>query len=363
MTAVAFVVSPHGFGHASRTAAVIAAVVRRQPEVRPVLVTTVPRWFFSDSLPCPFDQVEVATDVGLVQTTSFDEDVAATIDRLASFVPPPAELVARVVDAMAAASVRLVVADIAPLGLVAAARAGVPSLLMENFTWDFIYDAYRSEWPELGHLGDAMAPLVDLATVRVHTRPCCRVTPTGIAVDPVSRVARLDRNDVRRQLDVGADERLVLVTMGGVEFCFGNLDHMARRRDTVYVVPGASRAVVERRGNLVALPHHSPFYHPDLVAAADAVVAKLGYSTLAECHNSGTPLLFIARDRFPESPVLADFARRSLTAAELPRDRFVGGTWLDLADELAARPRRPPATVNGADQVAEVILELLADVR
>ena len=33
--------------------------------------------------------------------------------------------------------------------------------------------------------------------------------------------------------------------------------------------------------NLILLPHHSVFFHPDLVNASDAVVGKLGYSTLA----------------------------------------------------------------------------------
>ena len=38
--------------------------------------------------------------------------------------------------------VDLVVADIPPLGLAAARRAGVPGIGVSNFTWDWIFSAY-----------------------------------------------------------------------------------------------------------------------------------------------------------------------------------------------------------------------------
>ena len=36
----------------------------------------------------------------------------------------------------------LVVADIPPLGIAAATAAGIPSIALGNFTWDWIYSAY-----------------------------------------------------------------------------------------------------------------------------------------------------------------------------------------------------------------------------
>lgn len=40
-------ITPHGFGHAARAAAVVEAVGKRIP-AEFVVVTTVPEWFFSD---------------------------------------------------------------------------------------------------------------------------------------------------------------------------------------------------------------------------------------------------------------------------------------------------------------------------
>ena len=50
-----------------------------------------------------------------------------------------------------------------------------------------------------------------------------------------------------------------------------------------------------REKNVILLPANTDLYHPDLVHAADAVVAKLGYSTVAETYSAGVPLgIFLA---------------------------------------------------------------------
>jgi len=47
---IAYFVTPHGLGHASRSAAVMEALGRREQDVAFEIVTTVPEWFFSQSL-------------------------------------------------------------------------------------------------------------------------------------------------------------------------------------------------------------------------------------------------------------------------------------------------------------------------
>ena len=76
---------------------------------------------------------------------------------------------------------------------------------------------------------------------------------------------------------------------------------MLARRDVTFVIPGGADDYLWQE-NLVLLPHHSRFYHPDLVAAADAVVGKVGYSTVAETFHAGAPLGYVPRTRFRESP-------------------------------------------------------------
>ncbi|MCG8455602.1 MAG: hypothetical protein MI919_04920 [Holophagales bacterium] len=382
MTTLAYFVSSHGFGHASRAAAVIEAVAEREPSVRFLIFTGTPRWFFEQSLGdrllsrCQL--LPWTTDVGLVQATAFDEDLGATVEALRAFLPldPPSpfrpEALHRAARQVRAADARAVVADISPLGLAVAAHLGLPSALVENFTWDWIYRGYGDR--RLEPFADALAPLFDGADLRLVAAPAC--SPTGsvgagdgtqevLPVAPIARRARLPRPEVRRQLGVPSRARLVLVTMGGVPWRYDDLDRQLGdrfRRDIAgeadgdgdsegpwLVVAGGTEGELERRGRVVLLPHRSPLYHPDLVRAADAVVAKLGYSTVAEVAAAGTRLGFIPRASFPESPPVEAWVRRHLPCRRLEGHQLLSGAWLDHLDALLAeRPTATEALCGGA---------------
>jgi len=99
---------------------------------------------------------------------------------------------------------------------------------------------------------------------------------------------------------------MVLVTLGGMT---GDLPLPRAGEgpaDAVYVLPGTSNEV-RREGQRVRLPHHAALYHPNLIAASDAVVGKLGYSTVAETYHAGVPFGYVPRAGFRESPVMAEF--------------------------------------------------------
>jgi UDP-N-acetylglucosamine:LPS N-acetylglucosamine transferase len=106
---------------------------------------------------------------------------------------------------------------------------------------------------------------------------------------------------------------------------------------------------------VICLPLRSAFYHPDLVQAADAVIGKVGYSTLAEVHHSGVPFGYISRRNYPEMPGLIAFVERHVAGLELHDADLGAGVEPDFIDRLLALPRRPPAQVNGADEIAEFL--------
>jgi UDP:flavonoid glycosyltransferase YjiC (YdhE family) len=356
--AIAYFVSPHGFGHAARSVAVMEALRALRPDTRFELFTTVPAWFFQDSGVSPITLHPVLTDVGLVQTSSLEEDPAATVPALEDFLPFAEDRVAELATTVQAAGCRLLVADISPLGLAVAARAGIPGVLVESFTWDWIYQSYLESEPGLAPFLPLLRQSFDSAAVRIQTDPCCHPLVDSTRVGPVSRRFRTEPGETRRRLDIADDRPLALLTMGGVVWEYEFLDLLERHPETVFVVPGGSERWTSRE-NLVLLPHHNPLYHPDLVAAADVVIGKLGYSTLAEAYRAGTSLVFVRRPHFPESPILAEFAQRHLPCREISAEEFRTGAWLDELPRLLAADHPPPVVANGADEIAGHLDRLL----
>ncbi len=353
--AVAVFISPHGFGHAARASAVMDAMAEREPALRFEIFTAVPEWFFADTLRARWRHHEEVTDLGLVQRTAMDEDPVATAQRLQEFLPPPRRRVERLARRVSELGCAAVVSDISPLGTKVAARAGLPAVLIENFTWDLIYAAYG---PPL----DAFVELAreHLGSVDVHLQcePVCAPAAGAHRVAPVSRPARSSPDVVRRLLEVPADARLVLLTMGGLGWAYSDLGRLESRTGAWFVVPGGSPERVQR-GRLVSLPHRSGFHHPDLVGAADVVVGKLGYSTVAEVAHAGSAFLYLPRTRFPESPVLEAFVREHLAAAATDANALGDGSWLEGLEPLLAAPRSSPVTANGREAAAERILDLI----
>jgi hypothetical protein len=357
MDRVACIVSSHGFGHAARACAVMAEMHLQCSTIHFEVFTEVPRWFFSESLPDCFSYYRFASDVGLVQRSPLVEDLEATGDLLDRNRCDDADTVGQLAGALCRLGCSVVIADISPLGLAAAAEAGIPSVLVENFTWDWVYLNYPDGPSRLRRHGRTMAEIFASADLRIQTDPVCESSPMARRVGPVARSPRSGRDVVRAELGVPADEPMIVVSMGGVPWNYGDFADFDYSDGAWVVVPGGSERVERHSGRLLALPFHSNFYHPELVAAADLVVSKLGYSTVAEAYLAGTALAYVGRPSFPESPILARWVEEHMVASEIGEDALRGGAWLAVADELLEIPRREPEKPNGAVQAAEVILE------
>lgn len=356
-----YCISGHGFGHATRAIAVMQAVGARLP-VRFTILTTVPAWLFTSSLDCPHQVHSLHTDIGLIQRDALNVDLPASLEALRDFYP----LRQTSIDQAAAflQDCALVLCDIAPLGIAAAQHLGVPSVLVENFTWDWIYQGYVERCPGWQPLIESLTPLFAQATHRLQTTPVCCPIGGAVQVAPVARPLRRPEL-IRQRLFCESNQRLVLVTMGGLGGLGlqtgqrAALAPLLRQKDTVFVLAGWSREN-EFSENLRFLAQDGPWYHPDLVAAADLVVGKTGYSTVAEAYQGDTAYAMLPRPGFREAPVLEAFVDKHLLSWKTDVDALASGAWLEQLARLAATKPKRPLPSNGADQIADFLLSLLS---
>lgn len=360
MTAIACFISPHGFGHAARAAALMEALVAADPAVSFDLFTTVPEWFFKDSLSAPFRHHPLKTDVGFVQTSPLHEDLPKTLSALDRFLPFDDATTSNLADDLTARGCRLVICEIAPLGIAVAKKAGIPSVLVENFTWDWLYGGYPQLNGRFRRHIDYLKRMFDQADVHIQTAPVCRKTGADLAVPPMSRKLRAARGEVRKALSIDPDGPMVVVTMGGIEERYGFLDRLNRRPDIRFVIPGGA-AQKRIEGNTLLLPQQSGVYHPDLINAADALVGKAGYSTIAEAYQAGVPFGYVPRPGFPEMPGLVAFIESRMPSMAISPEDFEAGAWVAAVDDLLALDRTNEPRQNGADLAATFIMDRILD--
>lgn len=357
---IACFVSPHGFGHAARAAAVSQAVWEIDPTVQFEIFTTVPGWFFQESMSAPHAWHHLPTDVGLVQKSAFQADLNATVRSLNDFLPFPVPLIAAIAAKVKALNCRLIICDIAPMGVLVGKQAGIPSVLVENFTWDWIYQQYAPTDGRFNQHIDYLQSLFAAADYHIKTEPVCSPGEVDLTASPVSRKEKTSAQKTRARLGLPAAAKVVLITTGGIPQSCGFQAKLNQRPNVYFVMPGAGPQTVIR-DNLIILPHHSDFYHPDLVNAADAVVGKAGYSTVAEVYHAGVPYGYVTRSNFRESRPLAAFIEREINGIRLEEAEFAGGNWIAKTENLLSLARRRPGRSNGADQIGRFIKNIISE--
>lgn len=354
---IAYFITPHGFGHAARACAVMDALHRVKTGLVFEIFTTVPEWFFRESLDCKIVYHPFTSDVGLIQKSSMQEDIPRTLQHLNHYYPFTQEVIDGSCKILKEQNVKAVLCDISPIAIEIAGKCNLPSVLIENFTWDWIYAGYPRYQAQFNQFIDGFQKAYTQVNYHIQTTPVCAPhEQVDFKSAPVSRVPREKRGSVREKLGLNNHQTVALVTMGGIPGEYSFIQELARYPLYQFIIPGATDHI-SRQSNVILLPHHSKFYHPDLVNASDLVIGKVGYSTLSETYYANIPFIYLSRKSFRESACLVDFVQQEMVGVEINEDQFQSVQWMDVISELLSKEKKNRSGQNGANQIAQFLLE------
>ncbi len=356
MIELACFITSHGFGHATRMTAVLEALQRTIPNLHPHIFTTVPRSLFSETLQ-HFSYHHLLCDIGLIQKDGLREDIPATIKVLQDFLPfDPVFL-----DGLAhkIQGCKLVLCDISALGIAVAQIAGIPSVLIENFTWDWIYRAYLHDNPGLSFAIEYLGAQYRRVGTHIRCQPSCGTVRGDFECSPISRRIHTGRIKVRKQLRC-ENKPLVLISMGGTDVELPFIEQLINSTEAFFILTG-QKTTHRLKDNVLLLERESDFYHPDLINSAELVICKSGYSTLAECSQAAVSVVTVGRTHFAESKILEIYSRTKLKGQTLGQEEFLSGSWIKNLKNLCLPPRqKAKKALNGSSEVAHYLQKLLA---
>lgn len=353
---IAYFISPHGFGHASRACSIMIELTKIYPEIRFEIFTKVPKWFFQDSLVANFGYHPFLTDVGLVQESPLKENLDETIKALSGFFPFRKSIIKNLSEKVKKLKCKIIICDISPLGIAVAHESGICSILIENFTWDWIYREYAKYNSGFLPYVEYLKNQFKLADYHIQTEPVCGKRKSDLTVPPISRGKRKNSTEVRKILGIKQNSKVVMITMGGIREKNNFLKSLQKLSGIIFIIPGGSLKKT-KQDNLILLPFHSEFFHPDLINASDAVVGKAGYSTLAEVYASGVPFGYITRSMFRESKVLMQYIKKNMQGIAINENQYIKGRWIKKIPLLLSLPKKP-GRENGAGPSAEFIYKI-----
>ncbi|CAI9760565.1 unnamed protein product [Fraxinus pennsylvanica] len=350
----AYYVTGHGFGHATRVVEVVRNLIQAGHDVH--VVTAAPDYVFTTEIQSPRLFIrKVLLDCGAVQAD------ALTVDRLASLekyvqtaVVPRASILATEIEWLKSIKADLVVSDVVPVACRAAADAGIRSVCVSNFSWDFIYaeyvmvTGYRSRSIVL-----QIAEDYSHSEFLIRLPGYCPMPAFRDTVDVPLVVRRLHKNraEVRKELGIGEDIKVLIYNFGGQPAGW-KIKKEYLPDGWICLVCEASEGQ-ELPENFMKLP--KGVYTPDVIAASDCMIGKIGYGTASEALAYKVPFIFIRRDYFNEEPFVRNMLEHFQCGVEMIRRDLLTGHWTPYIERAFTLNPCYEAGTNGGEVAAKIL--------
>ena len=231
---IGYFISSHGFGHAARACAIIEKISH---DHKIFIFSRTPDWFFNNSLDIEYNLIPVDSDIGLVQNSPFDENLEETLKELGKFLPFKKETINHISELVESNFIDLFFCDISPLGVAVADHLGIPSILIENFTWDWIYEQYLPTFPQFDKFINLIEDVYHKVCIRFSVEPHCQDVKGAIKISPLFREPKNKRDLIRKKLGINEEQKLVLVTMGGIPINDIDTSLITNRNNFIFLFP------------------------------------------------------------------------------------------------------------------------------
>ncbi|GKU87540.1 hypothetical protein SLEP1_g1930 [Rubroshorea leprosula] len=169
----------------------------------------------------------------------------------------------------------------------------------------------------------------------------------------VVRRVHKPRKEVRKELGIGEDVKLVILNFGGQPAGW-NLKEEYLPSGWLCLVCGASDRH-ELPPNFIKLPKDT--YTPDLIAASDCMLGKIGYGTVSEALAYKLPFVFVRRDYFNEEPFLRNMLEYFQGGVEMIRRDLLTGHWKPYLERAMSLKPCYEGGINGGEFAAHVLQE------
>ena len=327
---IRFYISDYGYGHASRSIALIRALQKELHATISIRTKTAAD-YVRRSLPDSLVSSE-QNDIGTVMyEDTLTVDSFATERQLVQWLNSWDSFVAEECDFCRDHDVDLILSDITPQAFLISERLDIPGIGFSNFTWELIFRNLYGNSPEVNQIADAYH-LADLAFVLPFHEPM-DVFRRKIPVPLVCRKCNRSRDTMRNRFGIGSDEKLIYLGSGFSVHTIPDCLEMLVDAGVKVLVPGNIHI---RMDDVISIPRDDA-ESQDYVGMCDLIVTKPGYSTVSEAVSAHVPLLLYSRDGFAEDPYIIDPIVKDEIGHVLSYDELSSGKWINDLDTFFAR--------------------------
>ncbi|MFC7371381.1 glycosyltransferase [Fictibacillus iocasae] len=350
MKTLAYYISDYGYGHASRSIALIRELLGKDKDIVVVICHSYALDFMKSSLSEHGDRVffhYVRTDVGYVlRKDSLEVDSEELEKELRTYVMKLPALAVEEADYLRSFNVSAILSDISPVAMETAEQLGVPVIGVSNFTWYTAYQGMVSEecLTSLRHYYEKMDCFIALAGSDEHWD---NQINAGF-------YARHVNEETVQKIKQSFNKKLIFMPIG-MKIELGSINELPIWDHPQFSFVVSHNMNIEHPNVTQIQENDNEVQH--YVAAADLVISKAGWGTAAEAAVAGTPLLLIERNAFTED--------RNTTKALVNGGFAKSVSWeelqhIDLLQEYERFSNNRAVAPNEVSTIANTILDYIA---
>ena len=350
--------SGHGFGHLAQVAPVVNAWRHGHPARRLTVQSALPSAVLHQRITGEFRVIVGAADFGMVMVDALEAKVAESLVAYRAFHADWAAQLAWQEQWLRDEAPDAVLADIPYLTLAAAARLGIPALALCSLNWSDILAGYAQSEQVLQDLRAPMLAAYNSAVVFLQPAPSMPMPElrNAQAIGPIAALGQNRRAEIDQRLGRSAGEKQVLIGLGGVDMC-PPLDGWPVLPGVYWLTPPSWKTTRPDMPNWAGC---SDLSMVDLVRSCDVLLTKPGYGAFTEAACNGVPVLYVARDDWPEEPWLSHWLHAHGNAVKISRQQLANGTFAGALQQLLALPAKPPVAPTGILQAVAALEQMRA---
>lgn len=308
MKTIAYYISDYGFGHASRSIAVIRELLNEAPNLKIIICHSFALDFIKGSLRDKrVNYRKMNTDIGyFLKEDSIFPDGRKIYEEYQNFISNWDSKITAEENFLMENKVDLIISDITPIALEAAANLGIPSIGISNFTW---YTAYRNfiDQEGLDIFRKAYGSLSYFFSLAGHKEPRWGLKQN---MEFSFFARKRDENEIERIGNLVNPTKDKFVVFVGIGMKM-NLQFLERLPlwDSPNCIFLVSSNIKISRPNIISIPR-AYLESQNYIAASDLAITKAGWGTVSEAVTSNVPLLILDRKSMEEDQNTSSYLKQ-----------------------------------------------------
>jgi len=328
----------------AQTAPILNALGRRIPALRITVRSMAHLEHLRSRIDVPFEYVREGSDIGMLMSSPMDVNVKASAEAYASLHRDWGAKVRNESNTLREFEPDFVLSNVGYLPLAGANRAGIPCAAVSSLNWADIFSHYCGSISGTHQITTQMRVAYNNADAFIRLSPGMpmRELYRRQEIGPVAAAGKNRRDEINNILNLHPDEKLVLVSLGGIAG-YLPMDTWPKLPGVRWLVPADWRSMHPDASVLESI--NLPFN--DILASADVLICKPGYGSFVEAACNGIPVLYSNRADWPESTYLTQWLAQHGLCREVSRFALESGNFADALTDLLAQPKPQPVAPTG----------------